>query len=74
MTVDEILRDAEKLNWTGYSISSDGSSAQNAGPVAQNTGIAAVGPGPGVSPQVSHAEGSDVDALASVSELLGARS
>lgn len=99
MTVKAILRDAEELDWAGYSGESSSPTGHNVGPVAQNTGIAAVGPGPGVSPQVltsqpvaqnagiaavgpgpgaspevaSVADGTDIDALASVSELLRVR-
>lgn len=89
MTVDALLNEAGKLNWAGYSEESGSPAAQNSGPVAQNTGIAAVGPGPGaqntgiaavgpgpgVSPgMTSAAIGKDVDALASVQGLLSARS
>lgn len=66
---------ARTLTEAGASLDSKGhvDSRRNGSPMAQNTGIAAVGPGPGVSARAMHQEGDRLPALASVDDLLRSR-
>ena len=69
MTARTIIEAGASLDSKGYI----DRPRRNGTPMAQNTGIAAVGPGPGVSARAMHHEGDRLPDMASVDDLLRSR-
>jgi hypothetical protein len=63
---NKIMNQGKALDWKGFSM-------QPSESTAQNTGIAAVGPGPGSSLPTMEQGGAEVSPLASVADLVEAR-